>query len=49
MKRNTTKLVGFILGRFFMQMIPKSLGRISTKGMTPEEIEDVKYMKAAIA
>lgn len=32
-----------------MQMIPKSLGRISTKGMTPEEIEDVKYMKAAIA
>ncbi len=32
-----------------MQMKPKSLGRISTKGLSPEEIQDIKYMKAAIA
>ncbi len=32
-----------------MQMRPKSLGRISTKDMTPEEKEDIKYMRAAYA
>ncbi len=32
-----------------MQMKPKALGRISTKGLTPEEIQDIKFMKAAIA
>ena len=29
-------------------MKPKTSGRISTKGLSPEEKEDIKYMKAAI-
>ena len=30
-----------------MLMKPKALGKVTTKGLSPEEIEDIKYMRAA--
>lgn len=30
-----------------MLMKPKALGKVATKGLSPEEIEDIKYMRAA--
>lgn len=30
-----------------MLMKPKALGKVNTKGLSPEEIEDIKYMRAA--
>lgn len=43
------KLFIEIDGLTTMKMKPKSLGRINTKDLTPEEIEDIKYMRAAYA